>query len=175
MAVPVEIVDRLNELARQYRGQFLQSARSVLAQDKFRASGKTQDSLKAHIIQGTPEKAPQIVMEFDEAGEFISKRRLIFTKPPPASEILDTIKSGKFRIKSVPGYEGAAATLSLEKQQKRVAFAIAQNKFREQTHKRKNWRKPALSALLRQMNEALVKAWAHETETLLAQSLSTKK
>ncbi len=174
MAVPVEIVDSLNQLAREYRSRFLQSVKQVLARDKFRASGKTLESLEARVEVGTPDRPPQIVLEFDEAADFISKRRLIFTKQPPWQEMLDTVKAGKFRIKSVPGYEGRTPAIPIEKQQKRVAFAITRYKLREQKHKRLNWRKPALSDMLRSMNRELIELWAQGSAELIAKSLSTK-
>lgn len=173
MAVPVEIVDSLNELARDYRARFLQSVKAVLARDKFRASGKTLESIKTRVELGTPNRPPQVVMEYDEAGEFISKRRLIFTKQPPWQEILDTVKTGKFRMKSVPGYDSSTPGIPLEKQQKRIAFAIARHKLKEQSHKRLNWRRPALSDMLRAMNRDLIELWAKGSAELIADSLST--
>jgi len=174
MAIPIEIQRDLNTLANIYARQFLAKARTILNQKKYKASGATANSLKVRVTPSNGNQSPVILLEYDEAGDFIAKKRLIYTKQAPADEILDTIKSGKFRIRSVPGYAaGVTPNIPIESQQKRVAFAIARSKYKDQKHRRKRWKRDALSDLLRQMNRQLATTWANKTAQVIAKSLTT--
>jgi hypothetical protein len=173
--IPVEVQKRLTLIAQQYGRQYLSQARSVLSQKKFKATGDLANSVKLQIIPGNAETSPQIKLVYDEVGEYIGSRRLIYTKQAPADAMLEYVRSPKFKQKSIPGYSaGSTPTISKEKQQERIAFAIARSKYKDQKHRRKKWKREFLPELLSSMNDKLVRAWAEESEKIIAASITTK-
>ena len=174
--IPLQVQKRLNQIAQVYGRQYLAQARSVLNQNKFKATGDLSNSLKLRITPSTEQTSPQITILYDEVGEYIGSRRLIYTQQAPADEILDYVKSPKFKMKSIPGYEnGASPNISIEKQQERIAFAIARSKYKNPKHRRRKWKREFLPELLKSMNDKLVRAWTEESEKIIAESITTKR
>lgn len=170
-----EIQNELNALAQRYAGQFQRKVKEVLGNNKFKGSGELQQSVKVRVVPATPQTAPRIEVDYAEHGELIGKRKLIYTKFANVDAMLRFVQSGKFRMKSVPGYApGVVPAISEETKQRRIAFAIAKSRFGEHRNKAKRWKKESLPELLREMNRELTTAWANKTAQILAQSLSTK-
>lgn len=173
--IPIEVQKRLDALALQYGTQFLAKLKAVFSQKKYRATGALAESLRLKITPSTAQSSPDIIIYYDEAGEYIGKKRLIYTKNAPMEAMLEYVKSPKFKMRSIPGYkDGTAANLSMEQKQERVAFALAKSKFTTGKHRRRKWKKEALPDLLKSMNDRLVRAWTEESEKIIAQSLTTR-
>lgn len=172
--IPIEVQKRLDAIALQYGAQYLAKMKAVFSQKKYRATGALANSLRLKITPSTAQSSPDIIIYYDEAGEYIGKKRLIYTKQAPMEEMLAYVKSPKFKMRSIPGYANGAANLSLEQKQERVAFALAKSKFTTGKHRRRKWKKEALPDLLKSMNDRLVRAWTEESEKIIAQSLTTR-
>lgn len=166
---PKEIQAKLNERAHQYAREFLAKAKTVLSQQKNIATGQLASEIKSRVIPATDSSSPVIQLIYPEYGDFIAARSAVYTKHAPPDQVLATVKSPKFRIRSIPGYANVGASnLSQEAIQKRVAFAIARSKYQGARHRRKRWKRDALTDLLNQLNESLAQDWENETANILA-------
>ncbi|MCO6367863.1 hypothetical protein GBO34_00860 [Roseivirga pacifica] len=170
-----EIQTELNSIAHSYAARFQQSVKSALANNKFKDTGHLSVSAKARVIPATERTAPEIVVEYFEYGEYLGKRKLIFTKQPPVSALVPWVKRKIGNSDLIPGYrQGVTPGISEDKRATRIAFAISkQLKFRQKFTRRYKWKREALLDVLRSMNLELEQAWANKTAQLLAQSLST--
>jgi hypothetical protein len=170
-----ELQEELNMIARRYAAEFEQKVRGELSQKKYRASGVLADSVKSVIKPATPTTAPEITIEYEDYGDYLNKKNLIYVKMPPVEKLLEWVQAGKFRRRFVPGYaDGAIPKIDEQAQENRIAWAIAKS-IKDKKHKRRAWKRAALPKLLRQMNDELTAAWARKTEEIIAQSLSTRK
>lgn len=168
-----ELQDELNRLAWQYAPKFEAKVRAELSLKKYRASGALASSVKSVVKPATQTTAPEIYIEYEEYGEYLNKKNLIYVKMPPVDGVLEWVQTGKFRKRHVPGYaDGAVPKISEQAQDERIAWAIARS-IKEKNHKRKAWKRAALPKLLRRMNEELTEAWAKKTEEILTESIST--
>lgn len=169
-----EIIQELNELAADYAGFFEDRVKAVLKNKKFYLSGSLHSSVRSRVIPATADKAPVIEIIYDEHGEFIGKRKLLYTKLAPPKAMLEFVQSSKFRIRSVPGYrQGVTPGISRKLQEKRVAYAMAVSRKRKEKNRVRRWKKLALPELLREMNENLARVWAEKIAEILAKELST--
>lgn len=172
--IPLEIQTQLNALAEKYKPIFLSEVKKTLSQKKFRASGHLQDSLKVVIIPATDTETPKIIIAYEDYGDFIDAKKHIYTKLPPIDAEWVGLKS--LRNRRIPGYKtNSNINISIEDQNKRIAFAIARDKRINNKHRRKRWKREALPPTLETMNIDLVNTWATETANILAKALTTKK
>jgi hypothetical protein len=171
MELPVEIQQRLNVLARTYASQFQASVNREL--DKIRATGQLQNSVEVVVILATANTAPEIKIEYAEHGEFIGKRKLLFTKLVPPDQLMEWMEAENFVPSRIPGYKnGSAPNLTTEQKRKRFAFATAMDKKQNDTWKPKRWKRLALRDVLKMMNQDIIRAYTQEVEKILAREIS---
>lgn len=170
---PRELQQTLNRRAHEYSQRFLTKVREVLNQPKYKATGNLASSIKARVYEATDTATPTIEIIFPEYGYILSARSATYTRLAPADKLLATVKSPKFKIKSVPGYAHGAPNLSQEQIAERVAFAIARSKYQGARKRRYRWQREALPGLLQHLNEDLAMDWTGVVEDILAKSLTT--
>lgn len=177
---PIELQKKLNEVAAKYTKLFQLAVRNEFNKERLKASGLLAQSVRARYESATAQTAPQIVIEYDNYGDYIGARRLIWTKSPPVDKLQEWIedKGDKFRMKVLPGYvQGRSSPgISRQKQTMRIAFAIAKKlRFRQRLTRRYKWRRASLPDVLRSMNFDIINAWTAETEQIIAEALMGKK
>lgn len=152
-----EVVTRLNAIANQYRDILYRSLRDVLSQPRYTNTGAGLSSLTVDVIQGTQTKSPQLVVTFDDHILFMDKRRLQWTKLPDMKGLL----------------AWAETKTSSEKEARKLAWAVAWDKKKNDTWKPKLWRKKGLGPALREMNQVILASYEAAIEQELAQSVKT--
>lgn len=160
---------KLNKLAYTYQARFIDQASNIIA--GFEATGQLQDSLRSTVVEASDTSTPVITVSYDDHGEFLTKKKLLFVRQPDIDNLVDYLNT-KPVPKKIPGYKGDAPNLTDTQKRKRVAFAIAVKKRKNDTHKRKRWKKDALSDLLKELNTDIIEAYTNEVQHLIAQELS---
>lgn len=152
------LVSKLNAIAHEYQQQINAQIEAVINQKKYINTGASVNSLKVEVINGTPEKAPEIIVTFADSLNILDKRKLAWTKMP-VIEALDAWAQTK-TFNYIPGYKnGLAPNLPPWKAKKRVEWAIAINKKKFDTWRPKPWRKKSLSNVLKEMNRNVLLAF----------------
>lgn len=175
---PIEIQNLLNRLAYKYAPKFRASLMDAFMDSKHVASGDLARSVKVRVVEATDSESPKILIEYEDYGEFIGARKLIYTKNPPADIIAKWIeqKGSNFKRKALPGYSSTAGSnISIQKQNERIAYAISV-KIRERGRLKSRylWKRKALPQNLSDMNAELFIEWANETEIILSNALIGK-
>lgn len=169
-----DIQERMNNVAYHFVGRFRDNIKSVLSKDKYRSSGLLESSVKVTVKEATGYNPPVINIEVEEYGEFIGKRKLLFTKLPPIDELRKWVEREGLADSSapVPGYKNGAPKLPAFKRAERIAFAIAISKKKE-TDKRvpKKWKKESFPEVLKAMNAETLTGFAVHIERLFKESL----
>lgn len=136
-------VIKLNDIAQRYRDVIHQAIHAVLSQDLYKNTGAGAASLVVEVIDGDSNKAPQILISFDDHLIFLDKRKMQWTKLPNMSKLMEwaeTVKPDK-------------------KEAHRLAWAVAWDKKKNDTWKPKPWRKKSLSNVLKEMNALILEAF----------------
>lgn len=166
----------MNGVAQRYASQLRANVKSILDKPKFKNEGFLASSVTVKIKPANAYEAPVIVLEFEDYGEFIGKRKLLFTKQPPLDKITKWVQSRGLSDGShpVPGYTNDASNLPEFKRAERIAFAIAKSK-KADTDKRKpkKWKKESFPNVLRAMNAETLGKFASHIELLFKQSIET--
>jgi hypothetical protein len=171
---PPEVVDELNRIGERYLHQLNREVLILLRQ--VRAGGYLYSNIKPYFIKATPDRIGEIGVKYPIYGDYIGKRRLQWTRIPPPEAMLEYIQKKGIQPTVVPGYApGVIPGISIEKQQKRLAWAIAQDKRINDTHKPFKWKKKALPKLLGQLNFEIINAYARTVEEVLARSISNEE
>lgn len=144
-------VQKLNNIAYQYKDLVHRSIHAVLTQARYYNTGAGAASLTVDVIDGNTNKSPQIVISFDDHLIYMDKRALQWTKLPNMRKLL----------------EWAATKTTTERAAKQLAWATAWDKKKNDTWKAKPWRRKSLSTVLKEMNALIVEAYdkAIEEET----------
>jgi hypothetical protein len=162
---------QLNTLAERYSREMFRSVDEALK--KYDRSGKTRASLKVTWLKSTDRQPPRILLIFERQAALFETRRMSWIKIPNIDQLTEWSEGVNFSGK-VPGYKnGLAPDLPPWKAKQRIVWAIARDKRKNDTWKRKPWRRIALSDVLKELNRATLQAYKKEVEDTLAESLST--
>lgn len=169
-----DIQERMNNVAYHYAGELRTKIPAVLQQDKYRSSGILASSVRVRVKEANAYKPPLITIEVEEYGEFIGKRKLLFTKQPLLKTLTEWVEREGLADGShpVPGYINGAPKLPSFKRAERIAFAMARSK-KNDTDKRKpkQWKKESLPTVLSAMNTETMTQFASHIERLFKESL----
>lgn len=164
----------MNNVAIRYADELRASIKSILDKPEFKYKGVLSSSVTVKVKEANAYEAPVIVLEFEDYGEFIGKRRLLFTKLPIFKGGPEWVQAKGLAGSSnpVPGYTNGAPNLPEFKRAKRIAFAIAKSK-KADTGKRKpkRWKKEAFPSVLKAMNEETLSQFAFHIEKLFKESI----
>ncbi len=171
-----DIQDRMNNVAFRFAHELRLNVRSVLTSPEFRYMGGLAASARTRVQLASAYEPPVIILEFEDYGEFIGKRKLLFTEIAPIQNLTKWVQDRGLDDGShpVPGYTNGAPNLPAYKRASRIAWAIAISKKNE-TSKRlpKRWKRKALPQVLRDMNKETLRQFAWHIERLFKQSLET--
>lgn len=168
--LPKDIQEQMNEVAYKYAKVFL--ARAVNALKAKSSTGALHDSVVAEVRKATDTEPPVIELRFLEYGEYIGKKKLLWTKQPPVDELKDWAIRRGIDNNRIPGYKpGTISNLSQEKKATRVAWAVAIFKRRENSLKRIPWKRDTFKGILKQMNDETTREFAVILEQLFAESI----
>lgn len=151
-------VMKLNDIAHRYKSIIHQAIHDVLSQDRYKNTGAGAASLTVDVVDGDVNKAPRILISFDDHLIFLDKRKMQWTKLPNMAKLM----------------EWAETVKPNEKEAKRLAWAVAWDKKKNDTWKAKPWRKKSLSNVLKEMNAMVLEAFDKAIEQDLQQAANTK-
>lgn len=155
MSYSNNLVLKLNSIAVEYAAKIETQIRAVLSKPGYTRTGAGVESLKVTVVPGNNTKAPAIEITVADYVTILDRRKVQWTSMPPADALGEWSQNVDFT--RVPGYKnGVAARLPPWKAKARVVWAIAMSKKKFDTNKPKPWRKKALSAVLKEMNEEVL-------------------
>lgn len=173
--IPVQIQQKLNELAAKTARDLYQAAKDVLSKDTFRNTGELVDSLKVSVIPCKGDAPPEIILTYADQGYFLNYKSPKWTRVPNIDKMKAWAETIDFSG-PVPGYKNGVSTLPPWKVKERIISAIAWNKRKHDTWKAKPWKGKKgidLGKLLRDLNQATLEAWAREVENILVHGIET--
>jgi hypothetical protein len=132
------LVIKLNGLAHQYKDIVHRAIHDVLNQIKNTGAGAA--SLTVDVVDGNNNKAPEIMISFDDHLVFLDKRKMQWTKLSDIKKLM----------------EWATTVKPSEREAKQLAWATAWKQKKTDAWRPKPWRRKSLSKVLKEMN-ALVK------------------
>lgn len=141
-------VMRLNDIAHRYKDIVYQAIYSVISQPPYKNTGEGAASLTIDVIDGTRDKAPELVINFADHLNYINKKKLQWTKLPKMEGLLKWAETKK----------------STKQEAEQLAWATAWDKKKNDTWKGMPWRKKTLSQVLKEMNEMVLKAFDEAIE-----------
>lgn len=150
------LVDKLNAIAYQYKDVMLKAIKEVLNQPRYRNTGAAVDSLEIEVIEGKADRAPEIVITFDDYVIYMDKRKLSWTKLPEVKNLI----------------AWAETKTSTTQQARKLAWAVAWDKKKNDTWKAKPWRKRSLSGVLKEMNAKILEAFDKAIDEDLQQAIN---
>lgn len=134
------LVKTLNNLANEYRGKLQDSVTKVLNEARYKNTGRGVSSVTVVVVPGTKEKSPSLVIKMDDHVLLLDRSKMQWTKLPDMNNLLEWAKTKK--------------TDPLEI--KKMAWAIAVDKRKNDTWKPKKWRKKGLGTVLKEMNAEML-------------------
>ena len=171
--IPLVSQQKLDNLAMQYGTRLLGDVQRVF--EKYSRSGKLAGSPELTVTRATDTEAPKIIITYADQGFFIGQRNPQWTKIPDFDKMEEWSQDIQFSG-PVPGYKnGVAPNLPPWKIKQRIAFAIARNKQKFDTHKPKPWKREAkLGALLTELNEQTLRDYSKDVEDILTAAIEGK-
>lgn len=167
-----DIQERMNNIASRYASELRAAIRVELNKAKNQSSGALAGSVKVSVKRADGYNPPLITVDYFEYGEFIGKRKLLWTKLPLVDKIREWVhRKGLAGFGNVPGYTNGASGLSDFKKAERIAWAIAKEKRKNDTFKRHPWKKESLPSVLKKMNIETMTSFADHIEHLFKLSL----
>ena len=133
------IIEKLNAVAHQYRPIFVQAIQDTVHNN----TGTGAASVVVEVVEGNATKGPTIVINVNDHVILLDKRKLQWTKLPDVQKLM----------------EWAKTKTSSDKDAKRLAWATAWDKRKNDTWKAKPWRKKSLGKVLRELNQMLLQAF----------------
>ena len=119
---------------------------------------------------------PQIQMTYEDHGDFLTKKKMLFVKVPPVEDLKKWSEARGINLYKIPGYkEGSIPNISDDKKRNRIAWAIGIDKRMNDTWKRKAWKKKPISELLKELNEEIIIQYIREVEVAIASELSNQQ
>jgi hypothetical protein len=137
------LVIALNNIATEYRGKLEAAIKAVLSQARYTNTGRGVQSVAVSVVPGTTNASPALVVTLDDYVLLLDRSKLQWTKLPNVKNLL----------------EWARARKSDEKEAKKLAWAVAWDKKKNDTWKPKKWRKKGLGETLREMNAEMLLAF----------------
>jgi len=144
------LVDKMNEIAHRYAVMMRQSLYTVLKQ--YSNTGEGLASLIVDVVDGDESKSPQIKIAFEDHLIFLDKRKLQWTKLPEVEKLIAWAETKEADPKKA----------------KKLAWAVAWDKKKHDTWKRRPWRKKSLSSVLKDMNKVIIAAFDKAIEDDIA-------
>lgn len=132
-------VMKLNEIAHRYRGLIHQAIHDVITKN-IRNTGEAAASLTVDVIEGDRNRAPELVVSFVDYLIYFNHRRIEWTKLPNINKLT----------------QWAETKVADKAAARRLAFAVAWDKQKNDTWKAKPWRRKGLSAVLKEMNQLVL-------------------
>ncbi|MCZ8021223.1 MAG: hypothetical protein O9302_00390 [Cyclobacteriaceae bacterium] len=145
----------MQEIARDYQSKISDAVTRVLAQPRFRNTGEGLDSVQVDIVDGNAEKSPVIVVKAADHIFRLESKGLAWTKLPNMKKMLAWAEGKK----------------SDKKEARNLAWAVAKDKYKNDTWKPKRWRRQSLSAVLKEMNAEMLKEFDKAIEEDMNQAL----
>jgi len=169
-----DIQERMNNVAYHFAIRLENNVKSVLNQEKYKSSGALAGSVRIKVKEADGYNSPVINLTVLEHGEYIGKRKLLWTKTPPASELTEWVQKNGYSDGSgnVPGYRNGAPKLSNFQRAERIAWAIAISKRKNDTRfRRQTWKKESFPDVLKAMNQKTMQEFGAHIERLFKESL----
>lgn len=148
------LVDALNAIAYRYKDIIHRAIVDVLRQPRYANTGAGAASVTVDVEGGDANKAPIIHIKFDDYINFLDKRKMQWTKLPDMKKML----------------EWAATKEQDPAKVKKLAFAVAWDKRKNDTWKAKPWRKKSLGAVLKELNALVIAEFDRAIEEDLAEA-----
>jgi len=169
--IPPPVQERMNFIAFQFANRLRESLNQELL--IFKVTGELQGSVEVSVIPADFDEPPIITAEYEGYGEFIGKRKLLWVKVPPIEKLIQYVQDKNLTSKGrIPGYVGDAPNLSEFKKAERIAWAIAISKQKNDTFKRRPWKKKALPDVLNDLNRTVLAEFANEMAKYLGKQIS---
>lgn len=137
------LVQVLNEVAHDFRGQLLASIKNVLNEPRLRNTGAGGASVKVDVVPGNSTTSPALVVTLDDYVLLLDKSKMQWTKLPNIRKLVEWARTKK----------------SDEREVQRLAWSKAWDLKKNDSWKPKKWRKRALSEVLKDMNAKMVAAF----------------
>lgn len=148
------LVITLNDIANRFAPIMQRSIVAVLSQPRYKNTGAGVASVTVEVDAGDANKAPALQIQFEDHLIFLNQRRIEWTRLPDMKEMIAWAETKEPDPKKA----------------KRLAFAVAWDKKKNDTWKPKLWRKKSLSEVLKDMNQELLKQYDAAIEADLDQS-----
>lgn len=132
-------VMKLNDIAYRYKDLIHRAVHDVIRKT-IHNTGDAAASLTVEVVEGTRDKAPDLVISFADHLIYFNHRQIEWTKLPNIDKLT----------------EWAETKVVDKKAAKRLAFAVAWDKRKNDTWKAKPWRRKSLSAVLKEMNRLVL-------------------
>lgn len=130
---------KLNEIAYRYKDLVHRAVHDVITKN-IANTGEAAASLTVDVVDGNRQKAPELVISFVDYLIYFNHSRIEWTKLPNIDKLT----------------RWAETKVSDPRAAKRLAFAVAWDKRKNDTWKAKPWRKKGLSAVLKEMNQLIL-------------------
>lgn len=145
----------MQQIARDYQSKIEDAVTKVLSQPKYRNTGEGLGTLQVKVIDGDAEKSPVIVVQAADHIFRLESKGLQWTKLPNMKNMLAWAEVKK------PD----------KKEARELAWAVAKDKYKNDTWKPKRWRRPSLSAVLKEMNAEMLKEFDKAIQEDMDQAL----
>lgn len=140
-------VMKLNDIAHRYKDLIHQAVHDAIVKN-IRNTGEAAASLTVEVIDGNRQKSPEIVISFVDYLIYFNHRRIEWTKLPNINKLTAWAET------KVPDKKAA----------RRLAFAVAWDKQKNDTWRAKPWRRKGLSAVLKEMNQLVLDSFNEAIE-----------
>ncbi len=162
---------KLQSLANRYAG--ILRSRVIAALQRYNATGSLIDSIEVTVVPGVGDYGPQIKMTYEDHGDFLTKKKMLFVKLPPIEDMEAWMQARNINTNKIPGYnEGSIPAISEDTKRERIAWAISMDKRLNDTWKRKDWKRKPISTLLKELNVEIISAYRQDVEKELASYIS---
>lgn len=169
--IPEATRQKLHSLANRYA--LILRQRVVSALQRYNATGSLIDSIEVTVVSGVGDYGPQIKMTYEDHGDFLTKKKMLFVKLPPIEDMKAWMEARNINTSRIPGYtDGSIPNISEDKKRERIAWAISIDKRMNDTWKRKDWKRKPISTLLKELNVEIITAYRQDVEKELASYIS---
>lgn len=165
----------LNAIAERYAQLIFNRAREILSNASIRVTDELLNSVKVTWLKANDNQPPRILFIFAEHGIFLDQRSPKWIKLPAIEKLKEWVEAKNLPLTRIPGYKnGIAPGLSQAKKAERIAWAIAWDKRKNDTWKRKRWKRDVLRDQLLRLNQELQIVFARECAEIIADTIENK-
>jgi hypothetical protein len=150
---------KLNAIAYQYRDKIRSAVYQVLSQPRYKNTGAGLASLTVDVNDGNAQRSPSIVVSASDHVFRLGSRGLQWTSLPNMKKMMEWAE-----------YKTGGDM----KRAKALAWGTSKDKLKNDTWKPKAWRRQALSAVLKEMNAAMLIAFDRAIEEDLQKAATGK-